>query len=190
MILLSSLFSPPSPQKRSAARQKNTNRRHVDKSPSPPSPNAPFDHHSDSGRLDAAFEVMFLNAAHAADGNFINDWGAVDTAEALALFCVNNARLKCCIVDALASVWGVPEMRPLQIEVCYCLLHPHCSNSLIVVHWTGGGKTHILRTLGVIERGIVMIFIPLLALSADVICINLRPTTRLGETWVSTISTR
>ena len=32
----------------------------------------------------------------------------------------------------------------------------------------GGGKTHILRTLGVIERVIVLIFIPLLTLSADV----------------------
>ena len=32
----------------------------------------------------------------------------------------------------------------------------------------GGGKTHILRTLSVIERGIVLIFIPLLTLSADV----------------------
>jgi len=32
----------------------------------------------------------------------------------------------------------------------------------------GGGKNHILRTLGVIERGIVLIFIPLLTLSADV----------------------
>jgi len=32
----------------------------------------------------------------------------------------------------------------------------------------GGGETHILRTLGVIERGIVLIFIPLLTLSADV----------------------
>jgi superfamily II DNA helicase RecQ len=40
--------------------------------------------------------------------------------------------------------------------------------TLVVVHRTGGGKTHILRTLGAIERGIVLIFIPLLTLSADV----------------------
>ena len=32
----------------------------------------------------------------------------------------------------------------------------------------GGGKTHILRTLGVIKQGIVLIFIPLLTLSANV----------------------
>ena len=59
-------------------------------------------------------------------------------------------------------------MRPAQLEVCYHLLHPHCPDYLVVVHWTGGGKTHILRTLGVIERGIILIFIPLLTLSADV----------------------
>ncbi len=32
----------------------------------------------------------------------------------------------------------------------------------------GGGETHILRTLDVIERGIVLIFIPLFTLLADV----------------------
>ena len=136
--------------------------------PLPPLPNAPSDHFPDFGRLDAGFEAMFLNAAHAADGDFIDDWGAVNTAEALALSSVDDVRLKRCIVDASASVWGMPTMRPLQIKACYCLLHPHHSNSLGVVHWTGGGKTYILWTLGVIVRGIVMIFTPLLMLSADV----------------------
>ncbi len=98
---------------------------------------------------------MFLGAAHTADGDFIDDWGVVDTEEALALSNVDDARLKRCIVDASASVWGVPTMRLGQLEACYRLLHPHRSNSLVVVHWTGGGKTHILCTLGVIKWGIV-----------------------------------
>jgi hypothetical protein len=38
----------------------------------------------------------------------------------------------------------------------------------MVVHRTGGGKTHILQTLGVIEQKIVLIFILLLTLSAEV----------------------
>jgi len=59
-------------------------------------------------------------------------------------------------------------MCPAQLEVCYHLLHPHHLNHLIVVHRTGGGKTYILQTLDVIERGITLIFIPLLTLSADV----------------------
>jgi superfamily II DNA helicase RecQ len=37
-----------------------------------------------------------------------------------------------------------------------------------VIQRTGAGKTHILRTLGVIERGIVHIIIPPLTLSANV----------------------
>ena len=39
----------------------------------------------------------------------------------------------------------------------------------MTVYKTGGGKTHIVRTIGVIEKGIVLIFIPLLTLSADVL---------------------
>jgi hypothetical protein len=59
-------------------------------------------------------------------------------------------------------------MCPAQLEASYHLLHPHRPNSLVVVHLTGGGKMHILRTLGVIKQGIVLIFIPLLTLSVDV----------------------
>ena len=59
-------------------------------------------------------------------------------------------------------------MYPAQLDAVYRLLHPVRSNHLTVIQRTGAGKTHILRTLGVIERGIVLIFIPLLTLSADV----------------------
>jgi superfamily II DNA helicase RecQ len=51
---------------------------------------------------------------------------------------------------------------------CYRLLHPLRKNYLAVIQRTGAGKTHTVRTLGVMERGIVLIFIPLLTLSADV----------------------
>ncbi len=81
---------------------------------------------------------------------------------------VGDARLKDCIIAVSASVWGVPAMRPARLEACYHLLQPHLPNLLVVVHRAGGGKTHILRTLGEIECGIVLIFIPLLTLSADV----------------------
>ena len=110
--------------------------------PLPLLPNAPSNH-PDSGRLGTAFEGMFLGATPTADGDFIDNWGVVDTEEALALSNVNDMRLKHCIVDASASVWGVQTMRSGQLKACYHLLHPHRSNSLVVVHWTGGGKdTH------------------------------------------------
>jgi hypothetical protein len=125
--LFSSLFFLPSPQKGSAARPKEKIQitAILANPPLPPSPNAPSNHHPDSGQLNAAFEALFLDAAHAANGDVIDNWGTVDTAEALALSSVDDARLRCCIVDTSASVWGVPTMRPLQIEAYYCLLHPH-----------------------------------------------------------------
>jgi hypothetical protein len=134
----------------------------------PPSPHAPSDCRVDASALDVAFDTMLLNPTFVADDDFSDDWGTTDTKEALALSSVDDAQLKDCISAASASVWGVSAMRPGQLEACFCLIHPHRPNSLMVVHWTGGGKTHILCTLGVIERGIVLISIPLLTLSADV----------------------
>jgi superfamily II DNA helicase RecQ len=59
-------------------------------------------------------------------------------------------------------------MYPAQLDAVYRLLHPVRPNHLAVIQRTGAGKTHILQTLGVIERGIILIYIPLLTLSADV----------------------
>ena len=59
-------------------------------------------------------------------------------------------------------------MYPAQLEAVYCLLHPLHPNHLAVIQRTGAGKTHILQTLDVMERGIILIFIPLLTLSANV----------------------
>ena len=83
---------------------------------------------------------MLLDPSHIVDDDFPDDWGINDTEEALAVSGVDDSRLKDCIVDASASVWGVPTMRPAQLEACFRLLHPHRPNSLIVVHHTGGGR--------------------------------------------------
>jgi hypothetical protein len=76
--------------------------------------------------------------------------------------------LKACIFAASASVWGVQDIFPAQLNAVYRLLHPTHPNHLAVIQRTGAVKTHILRTLGVIEWGIVLIFIPLLTLSANI----------------------
>jgi len=69
-------------------------------------------------------------------------------------------------------------MYPAQLDTVYRLLHPVHPNHLAIIQRTGAGKTHILRTLSVIERGIILILIPLLTLSADVMskftCANLK----------------
>ncbi len=80
----------------------------------------------------------------------------------------DDEQLKSCIIATSASVWSVNEMYPAQLDVVYPLLHPLHPNHLAMIQRTGAGKTHILQTLGVIERGIVLIFILLLTLSADV----------------------
>jgi hypothetical protein len=93
--------------------------------PSPRSPNAPSSGVPDSRQLDSAFKAMFFDASDVAGGHFDDDWGDADTEQALALSFVDDARLKACIVAASASVWGIPTMRPAQLEACYRLLHPH-----------------------------------------------------------------
>ncbi len=133
-----------------------------------PSPDSLSDGEIVTGSLDVAFDAMLLDPSLVSSDDYADDWGAVDTEDAVSFSGVGDVRLKDCIVAALALVWGIPTMHPTQLEACYCLLHPHRPNALVVVHQTGGGKTHILRTLGVIERGIALISIPLLTLSTDV----------------------
>jgi hypothetical protein len=81
----------------------------------------------------------------------------------------NDVCLWQCIITTLALVWAVPNMFPTHVDACYRLLHPHQPNHLFVIHRTGAGKTHIMRTLGVVEQGIILIFISLLTLLADII---------------------
>ena len=83
---------------------------------------------------------MLLDTSHVVDNNFPDNWGINNTEETLALSGVDDARLKDCIVDASASVWGVPAMHPAQLEACFHLLHPHRPNFLIVVYRMGGGR--------------------------------------------------
>jgi hypothetical protein len=105
--------------------------------------------------------------SHPPDEGF-DDWSPADTERFVAMSGCDDDRLKSCIIAASASVWSEHEMYPTQLDAIYRILHPVHPNHLAVIQRTGAGKTHILRTLGVIERGIILIFIPLLTLSADV----------------------
>jgi hypothetical protein len=136
--------------------------------PLPPLPNAPSNCRIKADALNNAINPMLINATTVSTNDFSDNWGSADTEDALALSGVDVTRPKDCIVAASASVWGVLTMHPVQLKACFDLLHPHRPNSLKVAHQTGGRKTHILRTLGVMERGIILILIPLLTLSADV----------------------
>ncbi len=113
--------------------------------PLPPSPDAPSEHCVEASALDVAIDAMLLNPSFFANGKYSDDWGTTDTEEALVLSSVDDARLKDCISAALASIWGIPTMRPRQLEACFCLLRPDGPNSLVVVHQTGGGRLRCME---------------------------------------------
>ncbi len=124
----------------------------------PPLPNAPSVCGIETNSLNA---MLPDHPSSITPDSFSDEWGAADTKDALTFSGVNDASLKDLTVTARVLVCGVPTMHLALLKVCYCLLHSYRPNSLVVVHWTGGGQMHILRTLGlgVIEQGIVLIFI-------------------------------
>ncbi len=105
--------------------------------------------------------------SHLPDSGF-DDWSTTDTARIVAMTWCDNDQLKSCIVATPALIWGVEGIFPAQLDAVYHLLHPVLPDHLAVIQQMGTGKMHIIWTLGVMERGIVLIFIPLLTLSADV----------------------
>ncbi len=105
--------------------------------------------------------------SHLPDNGY-DDSSPTDTARIVAMSRCDDDCLKVCTIATSASVWGIQDIFPAQLDAVYRLLHPMHPNHLAVIQRTGAGKRHILRTLGVMERGIVLIFIPLLTLSANV----------------------
>ena len=63
--------------------------------------------------------------------------------------------------------WNVPALRTNQRLACRHLGDPSRPKTLLLIDRTGGGKTHVTRVVGCVERGVVLIIVPLLALSAD-----------------------
>ncbi len=98
----------------------------------------------------------------------VTDGTAVGTEATVAISECHHNHLKACIIAMSTSVWGIQDIFPPQLNAVYPLLHPQRPNHLVAIHQNGAGKTHNLWTMGVIEWGIVLIFIPLLTLSADV----------------------
>ena len=77
------------------------------------------------------------------------------------------------IIDALTQAsqhyWGVETLRPRQSLALATLLHnKRCDRQLLLVDRTGGGKSHVMRLLGTLLGGIILVTAPTLALAADV----------------------
>ena len=63
------------------------------------------------------------------------------------------------------ELWGVPSLRPRQLEAVASLMDPRTPDSVIYVDGTGAGKSHAMRVAGGLIGGVTIIFIPLLTLS-------------------------
>ena len=98
------------------------------------------------------------------------DWDPADVDEAAALAdAYNPATLLNDLAAVSSDVWGVDELRDGQKQVGRCLLDPTKSKAVLAVAPTGSGKTHIVRCIGPMLGGVVLYFVPLLALSADIL---------------------
>ena len=66
------------------------------------------------------------------------------------------------------EVFATPKLRSMQSwAIDLCLEPTKVDSKLLFVTRTGYGKSHVMRTLGVLVGGVVVILVPLLSLSAD-----------------------
>jgi len=69
--------------------------------------------------------------------------------------------------EASAAVWNVPSLRPNQTKALCHIGNPYRPRTLLLVERTGGGKTHVFKVAGVVEKGLVYVMQNLHSLSAD-----------------------
>lgn len=80
---------------------------------------------------------------------------------------VRGTELETTITSCSELVWSVPSLRPVQVRAAVHLADASKSRYLLMVERPGGGKTHVAKLTGVIEKGITLLIVPLLTLSAD-----------------------
>ena len=129
----------------------------IDAEASPNHPPTPLVHSERGGHTTAAF-----SAAEIARNEVENVPNSDSTAA------VHPTSLAESIEFVSREVFGTKKLRSKQswaIELC---INPSMIDSkLLLVTRTGYGKSHVMRTLGVLVGGVVIIFVPLLSLSAD-----------------------
>ena len=53
------------------------------------------------------------------------------------------------------------------MNACCHIADPAKPRTLLLCDWCGGGKTHVTRIASVVEKGVIIVIVPLLTLSAD-----------------------
>jgi hypothetical protein len=51
------------------------------------------------------------------------------------------------------AIWDELEVRMMQEKIVDLLLDPNCPNNILAVYATGSGKSHVIRLVGVMDRG-------------------------------------
>ena len=71
------------------------------------------------------------------------------------------------LTNLSARMWDIPSLCPTQEAVIAEIMHGRCRGKFLLVHRTGGDKSHILRMLGLLVAGVVVVISSLLTLCAD-----------------------
>ena len=79
----------------------------------------------------------------------------------------STASFSAVLTNLSARMWGTPCLRPTQAAAIAEIMHGRCGGKLLLVHRTGGGKSHIMRMIGSLVAGVVVVIVPLLTLCAD-----------------------
>ena len=72
-----------------------------------------------------------------------------DVVPTIPLPCVS---LEDAVISASSHVWGVPSLRSMQLDAILHIVSPTTPNQLLLVDRTGGCKTHVTRTAGIMFR--------------------------------------
>ena len=79
-----------------------------------------------------------------------------------------EADFPACLAACAHRVYGVPSLRPRQVEAAAKIMFDsECRGRLLVVDRTGSGKSLILQTVATCVGGITLVIVPLLSLTAN-----------------------
>ena len=79
----------------------------------------------------------------------------------------SRASMGVVLTNLSARMWDTPSLCPTQEAAITEIMHGRCGGKLLLVHRTGGGKSRVLRMLGSLVAGVVVVIVPLLTLCAD-----------------------
>ena len=97
------------------------------------------------------------------------DQEGADLEDAFAMSNFNVATLQHHVVDVSRKKWGVPVLPPGQVEITSFLLNPAKTDTIIAVPPPARGRLTSFVRWARLPGGIMLYFVPLLALSVNIL---------------------